>query len=252
MVLLHGIGDSWHTWERVLPALERRHDVLALTLPGHAGGPPLGDAASAGGMAAHVEEEMHDAGMGRAHLVGNSMGGYLALVLASRGRAESVVALAPAGGWAAGDDSWRATLAQTAAVHEGAVAAAPQAEAIASTPEGRRRAMAIVVTDGADLSPRLVALAIRAQAGCDGHAALTASALRGGWPLDASRIDCPVRIVWGTADRLLPWPGAAERYRRELLPHADWVELDGVGHAPQLEVPLETAELILGVSAPAG
>jgi pimeloyl-ACP methyl ester carboxylesterase len=55
-----------------------------------------------------------------------------------------------------------------------------------------------------------------------------------------------VRVVWGTEDRLLPWPRAAERYRRDWLPHADWVELDGVGHAPQLEVPIVAAQLILG------
>src|SRR3712207_8093174 len=41
------------------------------------------------------------------------------------------------------------------------------------------------------------------------------------WRLDAERITCPVRIVWGTADRLLPWPSAAVRYRTEWLPHAD-------------------------------
>jgi len=41
---------------------------------------------------------------------------------------------------------------------------------------------------------------------------------------------------------------AAARYRDELLPHADWVVLDGVGHCPQLDVPLETAELILGLT----
>ena len=55
-----------------------------------------------------------------------------------------------------------------------------------------------------------------------------------------------MRIVWGTADRILPFPRAAIRYRERLLPQADWVELEGVGHAPQLDVPLETAELILG------
>jgi pimeloyl-ACP methyl ester carboxylesterase len=31
--------------------------------------------------------------------------------------------------------------------------------------------------------------------------------------------------------------------------HADWIELDGVGHCPQLDVPLETAQLILGFTA---
>jgi pimeloyl-ACP methyl ester carboxylesterase len=57
-----------------------------------------------------------------------------------------------------------------------------------------------------------------------------------------------VRIVWGAEDRLLPWPSAAARYR-EQLPQADWVVLDGVGHCPQLDVRLETAQLILGFTA---
>jgi pimeloyl-ACP methyl ester carboxylesterase len=55
--------------------------------------------------------------------------------------------------------------------------------------------------------------------------------------------------VWGTGDRLLPWPSAAARFRHEWLPHADWVQLDGVGHSPQLDVPLEAAQLILGFTA---
>ena len=48
MVLLHGFLAMWRTWELVLPALERPHDVLAVTLAGHAGGSPLvGDPAGA-------------------------------------------------------------------------------------------------------------------------------------------------------------------------------------------------------------
>jgi pimeloyl-ACP methyl ester carboxylesterase len=58
-----------------------------------------------------------------------------------------------------------------------------------------------------------------------------------------------VRVVWGVDDRLLPWPRAAERYRHEWLAHAGWIVLDGVGHCPQLDVPLETSELILGLTA---
>ena len=53
-------------------------------------------------------------------------------------------------------------------------------------------------------------------------------------------ITCPVRIVWGTHDRLLPWPSAAARYRNDWLPHADWIVLDGSG-TPPLDIPLETA-----------
>ena len=83
-------------------------------------------------------------------------------------------------------------------------------------------------------------------ADCDGALPLIDFALRSGYDLDAASITCPVRIVWGTADQVLPWPSAAVRYREEWLPHADWVELDGIDHCPQLDVPLETAQLILG------
>jgi pimeloyl-ACP methyl ester carboxylesterase len=75
------------------------------------------------------------------------------------------------------------------------------------------------------------------------------NALREAWRLEPERIACPVRVVWGTADRLLPWPSAAARYLRDWLPHADWVQLDGAGHAPQLDVPVEAAQLILGFTA---
>ena len=73
---------------------------------------------------------------------------------------------------------------------------------------------------------------------------------REGYDLDAERVTCPVRIVWGTEDRLLPLPASAVRFRRDWLPSADWVELDDVGHAPQLDVPLAAAQLILDFTRP--
>ena len=69
------------------------------------------------------------------------------------------------------------------------------------------------------------------------------------WNLDAEKTTCPVRIVLGTDDALLPWPSAAACFRADWLPNADWVVLDGVGYCPQLDVPLDTAELILGFTA---
>ena len=103
LVCLHGFMETWRTWELVLPALERRHDVLALTLPGHAGGPRSMARRPGTQMADAVERAMDEAGFDTAHIAGNSLGGYVALQLAARGRARSVVAFAPAGGWAPGD-----------------------------------------------------------------------------------------------------------------------------------------------------
>jgi pimeloyl-ACP methyl ester carboxylesterase len=249
LVLLHGFTDTWRTWELVLPALERHHDVLAPALLGHAGGPTLENAVGGDAIADAVERAMDAAGFRTAHIAGNSLGGFVALQLAARGRADSVVALAPAGGWAKDDDSWRETMRYFAEMHEASKAAAPHADALVATPEGRRRVTELTVTRFEHNPRALVAHMILGAAACSGAPALIDNALRNGYPqLDAAGIACPVRVVWGTADRLLPWPSAAARFRRDWLPHADWVELDGVGHAPQLDVPLETAQLILGLT----
>jgi pimeloyl-ACP methyl ester carboxylesterase len=237
LVLLHGFLDTWRVWELVLPALERRHDVLAPTLAGHAGGPPL-PVVSADAVVDAVERAMDEAGFATAHVAGSSLGGYVALRLAARGRARSVVAFAPAGGWTE-------VLELQTGMQEQARAAAPHAGALLATAAGRRRATELLTVNYEHIPADLLAHQLLGVAACTAAEAMIANARRVGWPLDAERISCPVRIVWGTEDRLLPYPAAAERFRRE-LPQADWVELDGVGHYPQWDVPLETAQLILG------
>lgn len=246
MVLLHGFTDTWRTWELVLPALERHHDVLAPTLPGHAGGPPLPEPVTSEVLADAVEQAMDAAGFATAHVVGNSLGGHVALQLAARGRARTVVALAPAGGWADGDRSFEATLDHFTGMAAQLEAVVPHIDAIVRTAEGRRRATAHIAEAHEHLPAELVGHLVRGAAACQAVAPLTEHARRAGWPLDAERIDCPVRVVWGTEDKLLAWPGAAARFAHDWLPHADWVVLDGVGHCPQLDVPLEAAQLILG------
>jgi pimeloyl-ACP methyl ester carboxylesterase len=245
LLCLHGFTDTWRTWELVLPRLERQHEVLAPTLPGHAGGPPLPAEIDDEALLAGVEEAMDQAGWDTAHVVGNSLGGWVALQLAARGRARSVVALAPAGGWAEGDPMAPARLDHFTNMRQLVRGAAPYADQIASTPQGRRRATEYITVSYDHIPADLVAHQIRGAAGCDGAEALIARARVAGYPLPTDRIRCPLRIIWGTEDRLLSWPAAAVRYRGA-FGDADWVELPGIGHCPQLDVPAETAELILG------
>jgi pimeloyl-ACP methyl ester carboxylesterase len=244
MVCLHGFMDTWRTWELVLPALERRHDVLAPTLPGHAGGPEFDRAAGMAGVVDAVERAMDEAGFATAHLVGNSVGGWTAFQLAARGRASSVVALAPAGGWEAGAEFYPALADRQAKLHRATRDAAAAAEALVSTAAGCRAVTSSTTVAFEHIPPELLAHQIRGVAACDAPAMIDV-ALREGYELDAEHVTCPVRILWGMEDDLLPLPAGAVRYRRDWLPTADWIELDDVGHAPQLDVPLVTAELIL-------
>jgi pimeloyl-ACP methyl ester carboxylesterase len=159
------------------------------------------------------------------------------------------VALAPAGGWAPGDPALRQTLGHFRTMQDLLRWLVPHADAIVSTPEGRRRATELIAVNFDHIPPGLVAHQMAGIVACRALDAYVELARRDGWSLEAERIECPVRMVWGTEDKLLPWPSSAARYREEWLPHADWVVLDGVGHCPQLDVPLETTELILGFTA---
>jgi pimeloyl-ACP methyl ester carboxylesterase len=248
-VLLHGFTDTWRTWELMLPALARHHDVLALTLAGHTGGPRLDGAVTHDVLADAIEHAMDDAGFQTADLVGNSLGGYLALQLAARGRAESVIALAPAGGWTPGDPAFDDVIRSFGTLQALLRLAAPNAERIVITEAGRRWATQLIVTNSDHIPAELIAHQMVGIAACPAAPEMIDYAVRVGYPLDADRVTCPVRIVWGTEDRLLPWPSGAARYRA-MFPLAEWVVLDGVGHCPQLDVPLEAAQLVLEFTTP--
>jgi pimeloyl-ACP methyl ester carboxylesterase len=246
VLLLHGFTAHWRTWEPILPDLETRHEVLAPTLPGHAGGPPLpAGGASDTAMVDAVEAVMDEAGWRTAHIVGNSLGGCVAFLLAARGRARSVVALAPAGGWAQGDPAFPAALAYFRGMQKLVREVAPHADRIVATPEGRRRATGDFASNDNHMSSDLIKNLMLGAAACDGAAAFMDFAEREGWHLSPSRIRCPVRFIWGGQDQILSLPGAAVRYRSEWFPAAEWCELPGSGHCPQLDHPHETSQLIL-------
>jgi pimeloyl-ACP methyl ester carboxylesterase len=247
LLLLHGFTDTWRTWEPVLPALERRFEVLAPTLAGHAGGPGFPAGGESGdAIVDAVEAALDEAGWDAPAVAGNSLGGYIALRLAERGRARSVVGLAPAGGWVPDDPAIAEVNAYFRTMAPMVRAAAPRADLIASTAEGRAAASVAYASTADHISADLLAHLIRGAAACEAEP-LVAFAEREGWRLDPERITCPVRLVWGTDDKILKLPSAAARFRAE-MPQAEWIEIDGGGHCLQLDHPVEVAELIAGFS----
>lgn len=246
LVCIHGFTDTWRTWELMLPMLEERHEVLALTLAGHAGGPAIKGEITDATLADAAEAAIAAAGISHPHLLGNSLGGYVSLQLAARGLAQSVTAFAPAGGWALGDRSYVETLDHFRLTQKLLRAAEPHIDTILSSREGRRTATQYTTVSFEHIPVELLAHQMRGVVRCEAASALIEHGSREGWDLHAQGIECPVRIVWGAEDRLLSWPTAAARFRDDWLPHADWVILDGVGHCPQLDVPLEAAQLTLG------
>jgi len=82
IVLIHGISSSSRTWRSVMPALARRHTVIAPDLLGHGGSAkPRGDY-SLGAYASGVRDLLALLGIRRVTVVGHSLGGGIAMQFA--------------------------------------------------------------------------------------------------------------------------------------------------------------------------
>jgi len=110
LLLLHGVSMSAAVWGPVVPFLSDRFDLVVPTAAGHRGGPAFAGRATMAGLVDVTERLLDERGLDTVHVAGNSMGGWMAIELARRGRARSVCALAPAGFWTVGaSDETRAT-----------------------------------------------------------------------------------------------------------------------------------------------
>ena len=248
LVLLHGIGGTWRVWHPVLPLLECWHTVFAPTLPGHSGAECLAQGAvpSVQTLADGVIEQLDRAGIGRAHIVGNSLGGWIALELARRGRARSVVLFGPAG-------AWRSTARMTAVaigLRLSFVLLARQAnraEAIARRRWARRLLLATQVEHPNRVDPAEFAASIRAMKDSPVVAPMLRVITK--HPLETlpADPDCPIRVVWAERDRIIPFEHNGLPLL-ERVPGAELVRLAGVGHVPMSDDPEEVARLILEVT----
>jgi pimeloyl-ACP methyl ester carboxylesterase len=253
LVLIHGFSGTRAVWTPVLSELERAHDVLAVNLAGHVGGPQLGPGVEVcmSALIDAVEADIDAAGFDTAHLVGNSLGGWFALELAMRGRARSVVGVAPAGGWEAGTKAERRLRTLFTRNHKLASAALPHLEKLVRRPRLRRMMLRDVVAHGERVPPAAAAALVSDAVNCSVYFPLMDAILRDGPPRDFAEVSCPVLLVWGTRDRILPMAQYSWRLR-ELLPAASWAELPGLGHVPMSDDPQLVARTITQFTASVG
>jgi pimeloyl-ACP methyl ester carboxylesterase len=249
-VLVHGFAASPRVWLPVLDRLRPYHELYAPTLAGHNGAAPSANGwrCSIETLADAIESELDVNGVRAAHIAGNSLGGRIALELARRGRASSVVALSPAGAWTSKADARRLSrlleLSRYLMAHTG-----PHSQELLRRPRARRLALSIGLEHGDRMPAGEVLGLLEDYAACTVFDELLAVARRDG-PIVAAELEgitCPVRIAWGERDRLMPF----RRYGQpllDLLPHAEHVVLAGVGHAPMYDDAALVAKTILDVT----
>ncbi len=249
LVLMHGILMSGGAWQDVVPLLSDHHEVHTPSTAGHRGGPPLRQSpATVSYLVDEMERYLDEHGLARPHVAGLSLGGWMAIELARRGRAASVCALAPGGFWSRGD---RAQSQGKRKVH--------QLLAMGRLAERMRPATALALKSGplrrfgfrdaachADRFSAAQCLeAIDDIVGATINVDDIVGTREHVAPLDP--LPCPVTIAWAENDRLIAQP-LSGNIARERLPEATFTTLPGVGHDPMIDDPALVARTILSVT----
>jgi pimeloyl-ACP methyl ester carboxylesterase len=245
LVLLHGITGSERMWRHVVPLLAADHDVIAPTALGHRGGAPLpGGPIDLDDVVDDVERTLDRLEIGDAHLAGNSMGGWVALELARRGRARSVCALSPAGAW---DTDWKdkqrvfGLLQASARDSRRSRGLLPF---LARSDRFRRWAMRAAAVHGERVSRADFIAGADDMIGCTAIGDLLSSSAQLS-PLDP--VPCPITLAWSAKDHLFP----VDTYgvlAQTLIPGASFLVLPDVGHVPMFDDPHLVAKTILAAT----
>jgi pimeloyl-ACP methyl ester carboxylesterase len=241
LLLLHGTGGSRRHWRPVIERLAGHHDVIAVDLPGHgeSDAPPPGADHSPVGYAAQLVVFLDALGIDRAHVAGDSVGGWTALELAKLGRARSVTAIGPAGLWE-GKDPWRCVVKLWSTYRLGRLTG-PLTDRALKSEAGRTRLLRGMVAKPLNLTEEEARDLIETYNGTRTFPTHLAHTRRGRFEGGAG-IDVPVTVAWGDEEKLVP---ASARRRDELPPHTKSVTLTGCGHVPFWDDPDQVTDTIL-------
>lgn len=231
VVLLHGFGADHASWRPLIQQLPSQLPLVGIDLPHHGKSPAL-QVASLRDIAEAVGRRLDQEGIAACHVLGHSMGGGVALALASTqpGRLRSLTLLAPAGLGADIDCGFIDGLTQ------------------ADTEAELRSTLSLLFHDPAVLTGSFVATAFQQLQAPGRRAALSALAAQlmpSGRQAESLRdaleaVNVPVKLIWGAQDRILPASHAAGVHGRVGL-HL----LAGVGHLPQVEATALVAQLLV-------
>ncbi len=237
MVLLHPLGADRRVWDGVVERLATRRELIPVDLPGFGGSTPLAGDADPAALAGALAAWMATEGIVEPHVVGNSLGGWVALELAQAGLARAVTAIAPAGLWP------RPLLPKPSVARRLARVALPFVGAATATGGARRLLLTGTVAHPERVPARAAAHLIRSYATAPGFRAVNA-AMRAGVFTGLAEISVPLTLVWPEHDRLIVRP-------RQIPRHAVNVVLADAGHIPMLEAPGAVAEVLLAAADPA-
>lgn len=233
VVLIHGNPSSTYTWRKVIEPLAARYRVHAIDLPGFGfSDKPVDASYTAAWLARQVVGYLDAAGIERAVLVGNSMGGHVAseTAILHPDRVAGLV-LVGAGGLPGGGSYPLSRRILSWPVIGPALRALPGRGRVR---DGLREA----VYDPAEITEAdvdAVYSALRSAGGLNGFLGRMRDRVSPDRPDRVRTITAPTLVITGDSDRLMP-PDNARRYR-ELIAGSELLVMERTGHLPQEERP---------------
>ncbi len=242
IVLIHGIGHRRQGWDPIVPLLvEAGHEVITVDLPGH-GESPAWNASPGQSVQQYLhwefEELYRELGIETPHVVGNSLGGLIALQGAKNGHASSITCLSPAGFWKGDlDFLYVRGLFRTMITAGGLLA--PAMPLLLKTTFGKALGFSWLVQHPSRIPADHALGDLRNMlAARPAIARLFEGAYRFEGPLPV-----PATIAWSQHDKvLLPYQA---KVAQERLPEAVHLVARGVGHVPMTDDPQLVAQIIL-------
>jgi pimeloyl-ACP methyl ester carboxylesterase len=244
LLLLHGMGSSRRDFTAVLPELSARFDVLNVDMPGIGRSPHLEELPTVAAITDAVERTLDKEGVGRVHVLGNSLGARVALELACRRRALSVVAIAPSGLNVPQERVFQGIGMGTARIVMRTVE--PLIAPLSRSAVGRTALLAPLKARPWTTTPEEAAGAREGFAESRDFWRSTLWSLMLDVPRGLDRIECPVTLAQGVAD----WVASGQTVRYvPLIPGARFSPLLMAGHAPQSDRPATIARLVQETAA---
>lgn len=243
VLLVHGIGHRRQAWGRVPSLLaERGYHVVAADLPGHGSSPRprRPDDYSIRSSLEQLERLCRELGIHRPHVVGNSLGGLMALHMSARGLADSAVSISPAGFYA--PHHLLRVGPQLMTIKLAARLPEPIYRRIISSPRLRRVALGMLYRHPELLSTDAClgdARSLRHSVGFWPHF------VRATFHRFTRQPVVPVTIAWGEQDRLLqPVQAQTARGRFRDNPLVSVTSVADAGHCGQVDQPERVVEII--------
>lgn len=234
ILMVHGFAANKDNWLRFARHLTQDYRVMALDLPGFGASSKPAGSYDVGTQTERLAGIIDALGLGQLHLIGNSMGGHISALYASRypNRVASLALLDNAGITSPHPSELRLRLQRGEAN-----------PLVVRSPEDFQRSLAFIFTKPPYLPESLKGyFAEQAASNSSHYDQVFAHLVERYVPLEPelSKIQAPTLIIWGAEDRVLDV--SSVEIMRPLLDKSSVVIMPNTGHAPMIEQPQLTAQ----------